>query len=391
MGIVKTGFNARHVLGLILIVFSPILTASFSKDKKACLSVVGVRAISMSSAKPTTFYRFIKNIPSDYEERDYEGEDEKLEDEIGKGGRHDKKRKRKKYEEETDEIKKLKYRNSEMKHENDNNFEKYEEETDKTKKLKYLKSEKKNGNNNKIEKNEKKTNGNNLKNGTPKYQLSNEKYNNELVNTSLKNESKNTNQTKQQVMRQKRDVVSDYYAARHLCIRKLLNLSNYVFECRDNDVKHFACINSNGFIENCYDFKNKKKMHRPLCIKKTKFPYVIICSTSGLEKLCFGHKDHKDRLLFCNDARRRVCFNQGLSICKIPNFNEPKIRRRRIAELSESDDPRKPDVNCQNCEVDIKMFVREGEENATPKILINITDIDPVDVLMDDSDDDNDV
>ncbi|GFT93374.1 uncharacterized protein TNCV_337391 [Trichonephila clavipes] len=126
-------------------------------------------------------------------------------------------------------------------------------------------------------------------------------------------------------------------------------------------------------------------------ILSTKFPYVIICSTSGLEKLCFGHKDHKDRLLFCNDARRRVCFNQGLSICKIPNFNEPKIRRRRIAELSESDDPRKPDVNCQNCEVDIKMFVREGEENATPKILINITDIDPVDVLMDDSDDDNDV
>ncbi|GFY55107.1 uncharacterized protein TNIN_256361 [Trichonephila inaurata madagascariensis] len=128
----------------------------------------------------------------------------------------------------------------------------------------------------------------------------------------------------------------------------------------------------------------------PRSIRSTKFPYVIICSTSGLEKLCFGHKDHKDRLLFCNDARRRVCFNQGLSICKIPNFNEPKIRRRRIADLSETDVPRKPDVNCQNCEVDIKMFVREGEENATPKILINITDIDPVDVRMDDPDDDND-
>ncbi|GFT93921.1 uncharacterized protein NPIL_162321 [Nephila pilipes] len=120
-----------------------------------------------------------------------------------------------------------------------------------------------------------------------------------------------------------------------------------------------------------------------------KFPYVIICSTSGLEKLCFGHKERKDRLLVCNDARRRVCYNQGLSICKISDFNKPKIRRRRIADQSETDGQQSPQINCHNCEVDIKMVVREGEENVTPDVKIKISEIDPTANIMDITDEDD--
>ncbi|GFU15357.1 uncharacterized protein NPIL_199451 [Nephila pilipes] len=217
------------------------------------------------------------------------------------------------------------------------------------------------------------------------YRQSHEEHVNELESTTPKNENK----TKQKIVRRKRDIVPNYQTARHLCTRNLLNLSNYVFECRDQDEKHFACINSNGFIEKCDDFKDKKKRHRPLCIQKNKFPYVIICSTSGLEKLCFGHKERKDRLLVCNDARRRVCYNQGLSICKISDFNKPKIRRRRIADQSETDGQQSPQINCHNCEVDIKMVVREGEENVTPDVKIKISEIDPTANIMDITDEDD--
>ncbi|GBN82682.1 hypothetical protein AVEN_74685-1 [Araneus ventricosus] len=220
-------------------------------------------------------------------------------------------------------------------------------------------------------------------------------YYDEMVDNSTKNviptlmttkkHEKGTKKSKTRRSKRKTRSIPEESNIKHLCIRNLLNVTNifdkyirYIFECKDKESKHFACIDSSGFIKPCYLLKDRKKPEVSLCIKKENASYVMTCNSPEPRSFCFTEPRETKRILICNDQKRRVCFNGGLTIC---NNQEKKRVPREIVKPSK--DIKRPDVNCSNCEVEVKMLVDEMVDNSPPKVQIKVSKLDPLEMMMD--------
>ncbi|KAF8770571.1 hypothetical protein HNY73_018080 [Argiope bruennichi] len=185
---------------------------------------------------------------------------------------------------------------------------------------------------------------------------------------TMDNEEKGTRKPQTRRSRRKSRSLAEESKMKHLCVMNLLNATNFfgkyirhIFECKDKEIKHFACFDSEGFIKPCYLLKDKMEPEMPLCALNENASYVTTCNSTKPQSICFKDIKQMNRISVCNDTKRRVCFDGGLTLCS----NQEKKREVRAIDV----------VNCHNCEVDVKMVVDETD-NSPPKIQINVTSLD---------------